>query len=368
MQFEDRKVKAAVCRAFGAPLVIEDINLRLPGPGEVHVRLDACAICHSDITYMDGGWGGELPTVFGHEAAGIVQGIGEDVKELCCGTPVLVTLLRSCGDCFFCRKRQESLCETRFSLDEFSPITDQQDIHVGHGLRTGAFAEEVVVHASQVVEIPPDMPMDSAALLSCGVITGVGAVTNVAAVPAGASVATIGMGGVGINCVQGAALSNSKLNIALDLSGDKLEVMPCFGATHVIDPTVEDAPDVVRRLTGGKGTDYVFVAAGSRKAIEQSVQLVRRGGMVVLVGMTAKGVKAEFETLDLANDAIHLVGSKMGSTRLRSDIPPLVEHYRSGRLKLDELVSSRYPLEGINEAIAEVKTGAVFRNVIMFRE
>ena len=361
-------MRAAVCRTFSAPLSIEDIDLRLPGPGEVHVRLDACAICHSDITYMDGDWGGELPAVYGHEAAGIVQGIGEDVKGLRCGVPVVVTLLRSCGDCFFCRQRQESLCETRFPLDESSPITDQQGIPIGHGLRTGAFADEVVVHATQVVEIPPDLPMDSAALLSCGVITGVGAVKNVAAVPAGASVVTIGMGGVGVNCVQGAALSNAKLNIALDLSSDKLKVMSHFGATHVINPMAEDAPDIVHRLTGGRGADYVFVAAGSRAAIEQSVQLIRRGGMVVLVGMTPEGVKAEFETLDLANDAIHLVGSKMGSTRLRSDIPPLVEHYRSGRLKLDELVSNRYPLEGINEAIAEVKTGAVLRNVIIFRE
>ena len=340
----------------------------MPGPGEVHVRLDACAICHSDITYMDGDWGGELPAVYGHEAAGIVQGIGEDVKGLHCGVSVLVTLLRSCGDCFYCQKHQESLCETRFSLDESSPIADQQGIPIGHGLRTGAFAEEVVVHATQVIEIPPDLPMDSAALLSCGVITGVGAVKNVAAVPAGASVVTIGMGGVGINCVQGAALSHAKLNIALDLSSDKLEVMSRFGATHVINPTAEDAPDIIRRLPGGRGADYVFVAAGSRPAIEQSVQLIRRGGMVVLVGMTAEGVKAEFETLDLANDAIHLVGSKMGSTRLHSDIPALVEHYRNGRLKLDELVSNRYPLERINEAIAEVKTGAVLRNVIMFRE
>ena len=260
------------------------------------------------------------------------------------------------------------MCETRFSLDESSPITDQRGTPVGHGLRTGAFAEEVVVHASQVVEIPPDLPMDSAALLSCSVITGGGAVKNVAAVPAGASVVTIGAGGVGINCVQGAALADAKLNIALDLSSDKLEAVPRFGATHVIDPVAEDAADAVRRLTGGRGADYVFVAAGSRAAIEQSVQLTRRGGMVVLVGMTAEGVKAEFETLDLANDAIHLVGSKMGSTRLRSDIPALVEHYRSGRLKLDELISNRYPLEGINEAIAEVKTGAVLRNVIIFRE
>jgi Zn-dependent alcohol dehydrogenase len=361
-------VKAAVCSAFGAPLAIEDLDLRLPGSGEVHVQLDACAICHSDITYMDGDWGGELPTVYGHEAAGIVKGIGEGVKGLRCGASVLVTLLRSCGNCFFCQQHQESLCETRYSLDNSSPLTNQHGVPVGHGLRTGAFAEEVVVHSSQVVEIPPYLPMDSAALLSCGVITGVGAVKNVAAVPTGSSVVTIGMGGVGINCVQGAALSNAKLNIALDLSSDKLEVMSRFGATHVINPTAEDAPDVVRRLTGGRGADYVFVAAGSRTAIEQSVQLIRRGGMVVLVGMTAEGVKAEFETLDFANDAIHLVGSKMGSTRLRSDIPALIEHYRNGRLKLDELVSNRYPLEAINEAIAEVKTGTVLRNVIMFHE
>ena len=226
-------MKGAVCREFGAPLEIEELHLRPPGPGEIHVRLEACAICHSDITYINGGWGGVLPSVYGHEAAGIVENLGSGVTEVRCGAPVLVTLLKSCGHCYFCEKGQESLCETRSPLDDQSPITDQRGDSVTQGLRTGAFAEEVIVHASQVMEIPVEVPMDSASLLSCGVLTGFGAVTNVAAVRQGDSVVTIGTGGVGLNCIQGAKISNARLNIAVDLVAEKLEVARRFGATHV---------------------------------------------------------------------------------------------------------------------------------------
>jgi Zn-dependent alcohol dehydrogenase len=181
-------------------------------------------------------------------------------------------------------------------------------------------------------------------------------------------VVTIGTGGVGLNCVQGAQIANARINVAVDIVAEKLEAARCFGATHVVSPGDEDTEAVIGELTAGRGADYVFVAVGSAAAIEQGVRLVRRGGMVVLVGMTTEGVKASFETLHLANDAIHLVGSKMGASQLKVDVPPLLDHYLAGRLKLRELISGRYPLDGINDAIHAVKAGVALRNVIIFRE
>ncbi len=234
------------------------------------------------------------------------------------------------------------------------------------GLRTGAFAEYVVVDQSQAVTIPKDLPLDCASLLACGVITGLGAVVNTAKVPSGSSVVVIGTGGVGLNSVQGAVLSGAHTIVALDLSDAKLEAAKAFGATHTVNPAAEDAAAAVRAVTGGRGADYVFVTVGSVKAMEQGVGLLRRSGTMVIVGMPAVGAKVAFEALGLADKGHRVVGSKMGSTRLRVDVPKLVELYRQGRLKLDELITHRFSLEEINEAFAEVNRGEALRNVIVF--
>jgi S-(hydroxymethyl)glutathione dehydrogenase/alcohol dehydrogenase len=359
-------MKAAVCREFKQPLAIEEIGLAAPQAGEVRVRIAACAICHSDVMAIEGAWGGELPAVFGHEAAGVVEEIGAGVARIAPGDHVVVTLLRSCGDCRFCAEGQAPLCETRLPLDERSPLRAGDGSSIRQGLRTGAFAEQVVVHASQVAVIPRSVPLESASLLACGVITGVGAVVNTAAVRPGSHVVTIGTGGVGLNCVQGAALSGARINIAIDVSDQKLAAARRFGASHTLNPRQADARDAVGSLTGGRGADYVFVAAGSAAAIEQGVKLLRRGGTLVVVGMTADGAMVQFEAVNIADHALRILGSKMGSTRLRVDIPILVDWYLQGRLKLDELISARYRLEQINEAIASAANGAVLRNVIVF--
>ena len=233
-------------------------------------------------------------------------------------------------------------------------------------MRTGAFAEYAVVDESQAVTVPRELPLDSASLLACGVITGLGAVVNTAAVRPGANVVVIGTGGVGLNSVQGAALCGARSNIAIDVSPAKLQSALAFGATHTINPTAEDPREAVKALTQGRGADYVFVTVGSVKAMEQGMGLLRRGGALVIVGMTPSGVKAELEALDIADNAQRILGSKMGSTRLQADVPKLVELYRQGGLKLDELISGRYPLEQINEAIASAKRGEALRNVIVF--
>jgi S-(hydroxymethyl)glutathione dehydrogenase / alcohol dehydrogenase len=296
----------------------------------------------------------------------VVEEIGADVTQAEPSDHVLVTLLRSCGDCHCCARGEPQLCETRLPLDLRSPLTAGDGTAIRQGLRTAAFAEQVVVHASQIAVIPRAVSLESASLLSCGVITGVGAVLNTAAARPGSHVATIGTGGVGLNCVQGAALTGARTNIAIDLADNKLAAARTFAATHAINPRTADVRDEVRSLTGGRGADYVFVAAGSAAAIEQGVALVRRGGTLVVVGMTAEGVKIRLEALDIADNAIRILGSKMGGTRLRLDIPMLVDWYLQGRLKLDELISGRYPLEQINQALASAAGGAALRNVIVF--
>ncbi len=216
-------MKAAVCYEFGEPLVIEEIEIDPPQTGEIKVKLAACAICHSDIHYMEGAWGGVLPAVYGHEAAGIVEVVGPHVSLVKPGDFVVVSLIRSCGRCYFCAQGQPHMCEASFPLNDESRLHTSQGQPIQQGLGTGAFAEYVVVHESQVVQIPETVPLDSAALLACGVITGLGAVTNTAQVPAGSSVVVIGTGGVGLNSVQGAFLSGAQTIIAMDLVDSKLE-------------------------------------------------------------------------------------------------------------------------------------------------
>jgi len=345
------RVRAAVCREFGKPLVVEDVEPPAPGPAEIRVRLAACAICRSDIHYMEGAWGGPLPAVYGHEAAGVVAETGRDAAGLEPGDRVVVTLIRSCGACPGC-SRAPVLCQA-------PPPTRMLKGRAGEvwpAMNTGAFAEEVVVDASQVAKVREGMPFETAALLACGVITGFGAVANVARVEPGASVAVIGAGAVGVNSIQAARIAGAERIVAVDVSAAKAEAARAFGAT---DAVATDALDGVR-------ADYVFVTVGAKPAIEQGLRMVRRGGTIVIVGMPASGVKAEFDPLWLADGSRRILGTKMGSSRIHEDIPRLVELYDEGRLKLDELVSGRYPLERINEAIVAMEGGEALRNVIVF--
>ena len=361
-------MKAAVCREFGRPLHIEELTLASPEEGEVKVKLAACAICNSDITYMDGGWGGSLPMVFGHEAAGIVEEVGPGVASIAIGDRVLVTLIRSCGHCPDCENGEPYVCGSSFPIDTDGRLATRDGKKVVQALKTGAFAEAVVVDQSQLVVIPASVPLDVASLLSCGVITGLGAVVNTAKVDYGSSVVVIGCGGVGLNAVQGAALVTAYPIIALDLVESKLKAALDFGATHIINPLANDAGEKVKELTKGRGADYVFVAAGSPKAFEQGLDLLAPSGTLVIVGMPPTGQKIAVEAGNIAGAGQKIIGSKMGSTRLRIDIPKLVKLYENGRLKLDELITGRYPLERINEAIDEVRADKALRNVIVFGE
>ena len=358
-------MKAAVCRAFRAPLSIEDISIADPGDGEVRVDIKACAICHSDLTYIDGGWGGELPAVFGHEASGIVESVGSGVADFAPGDRVIVTLIRSCGTCHCCARGAQVACERSFPLDAHSPLSANGEV-LKHGLRTGAFAEQALVHQSQIVKLDDDVGFDTGSLLACGVITGFGAVANTAAVPVGATVAVIGLGGVGMNCIQGAAVAGASTVIGLDISTEKMVLAKEFGATHSVDATAPDAAEQVRTITQGRGADYVFISVGLKKAIESAPAMLAPTGSMVIVGMPPSGVLTEFDPGNLASYSQKILGSKMGAARIRVDIPYLMNLYRDGRLKLDELITGRYTLNEINEAVTGVRRGDVMRNVVMF--
>ena len=360
------KTKAAVCRAFGAPLTVETVELAEPGPGEVLIRTAACAICHSDIFYVDGAWGGELPAVYGHEAAGVVEAVGAGVTRLKVGDHVVATLIRNCGFCPACTEGAPVFCEEVFPLDRKTPLNDSAGKPIVHGLRTGAFAEAMVVDQSQAIAIPEDIALDSAALIACGVLTGMGAVVNTAGVKTGASVVVIGCGGVGLNSIQGARLAGCSPIIAVDVEPTKLAAAREFGATGTINAKSEDVRERAAALNGGRKADWVFVTVGVKGAAEQGVSLMKRNGATVLVGMPASGVTATIDPGWLAADGQRILGSKMGSARPQIDVPMIVKLYREGRLKLDQLISGRYRLELINEALASSRSGAAVRNVIVF--
>lgn len=359
-------MRAAVCRGFGEPLLIEELDLAPPGPGQVAVRIDAVAICHSDVAHAEGAWGGALPVVFGHEAAGTVMSAGPGVADLVPGSRVLVTLIRSCGNCPACSGGVPTSCDHAFDVQQ-SPLRDATGAPVAQGMATAAFAEAVVVDRSQLVRLPLDVPPEAACLLACGVLTGVGSVVNVAKVPPGATVAVIGAGGIGLNAIQGAALAGAGRVLAIDPLPAKREAARRFGATDAIAPDEgEGTAAAVRALTHGRGVDFAIVAVGEPAAIEDAPALLAIGGSLVIVGMAPSGSRVRLDPTALAARNQRVLGARMGQAVIARDVPWLIDTWRAGRLQLEALVTGRFRLEQINEAIAATREGAALRNVIVF--
>ena len=355
---------AAVSYAPDRPLELEPVRLDPPGPGEVEVRVAATAICHSDISFIDGAWGEFPATVFGHETAGTVSAVGDGVSNVVPGDSVVVTLVRFCGECFFCQAGEPTFCTARFPLDDETRLHRPDGTPLGQGLKVGGFAGHVVVHSSQVVAVPNDLPPDLASLLACGVLTGVGAATRTAPIAPGSTVAVIGVGGVGLNVVQGARIAGASRIVAVDVAPAKLDAASRFGATDAV--AAADAEREVRRLTQDRGADTVFVAVGNGRAIDAGLAMTRRGGTLCVVGMHANGVRTELELGYVAAAGQRIVGSKMGSARPDIDIPGLVSLYEQGRLDLESLVTHRFALADIAEAVDEVRRGEALRNVIVW--
>lgn len=355
-------IRAAVCREVGRPLSIEEVVLEPPGRGEVQVAIDAVAICHSDLSYIDGHWATSLPAVFGHEAVGRVVETGDDVT-LIPGTRVVVTLIRHCGECRSCRRRRPASCTRVHGLGPDTPLRSLGGEDVARGLRCGAFAEQVVVHRSQVVPIDDSLKDATAALLACGVITGIGAVINTDHVEPGESVVVIGCGGVGLNVIQGAVLAGAGTIVAVDPSTSKSDIARRLGATHFTTPS--EAPTLVQHATDGHGADHVFVATGAPPAFRSAPELLATNGSLVIVGMPPDGTTVDIDPSALAGAGQRILGSKMGSSDPTVDIPTFVEHGRSGRLELDVLVSGMFSLENIDAALDGVRSGTAVRNVVV---
>ena len=359
-------MRAAVLPQIPSELEIAEVAVDKPGPREVLVRTVAAGLCHSDLHYMEGKYTWETPTVPGHEAAGVVEAVGDDVTDLRPGDHVIGCLSIFCGRCAYCLSGRPALCE-RQGLERGPgqpPRLSWDGRTIHQFLRLSAFAELMLVHEHTLVKIRPDMPLDRAALIGCAVTTGVGAVFRTAAVPPGSTVAVLGCGGVGLNCVQGAAIAGAGRIIAVDTLPWKLDLARTFGATDVVDATGGDPVEQVRDLTDG-GVEFAFEAIGLKVTAEQAFAMLRRGGTATLIGMIPEGERIELPGSDFLDEK-RIQGSNMGSNRFRVDMPRYVDLYLNGRLKLDELVSARIGLDQVNDGFAAMRRGEVARSVIVF--
>jgi S-(hydroxymethyl)glutathione dehydrogenase / alcohol dehydrogenase len=358
-------MKAAVCYEYGKPLVVEEIFIDPPQKGEVKVKIAATAVCHSDIHFIKGEFPGmELPIVPGHESAGYVVEVGEGVTSVKPGDAVCVMLLAPCGKCFYCLSGRPHLCSTRYPLDTERRMHNKRGQDIGMVMKGAGNSEYAIVVENQLVKIPEDVPMDSACLLACGFTTGFGAVIDRAKVKPYSSVVVIGTGGVGISSVQGAVFAGANPIIAVDILDSKLKTAKTFGATHIINSRTQNARDMVWQITSGRGADYVFTTVGNAEALKQSLDLIGQQGSVVAVGVVNEPISlipGEFIIFEKA-----LIGTKGGSINPQIEVPELISLYKAGRIKLDEMITGRYPLERINEAIDSVVKGQALRNVIIF--
>ena len=363
-------MKAAVLYELKNPLQVEDVDLDNPKSKEVRVKVAANGVCHSDYSIIHGVIRSPLPVVPGHEGAGIVEEVGPDVTMVKPGDHVVLSFAPYCGHCYYCAQGSPVLCVNMRVIMGKGALLDGtcrlskngQTIHHAAGL--SSYAEYAVVPEIACVKIPDDVPLDKACLVGCGVMTGVGAAINTAAVEPGTSAVVIGCGGVGLNVIQGCALSGASTIIAVDLMDNKLDYAKEFGATHAINPSRDDLTKTVRDLTDGRGSDYAFEVIGLGKTIEQAYACTRQGGTTVVVGAPAREEKVTIPAFSLLNEK-KIKGSVYGSSRPHVDMPRLIELYMRGKLKLDELVTRTYALDEVNDAMTALVKGEVARSVVV---
>jgi S-(hydroxymethyl)glutathione dehydrogenase/alcohol dehydrogenase len=364
---EGALMRGAVLTEVGKPLEIRaDLELRDPGPGEVLVALRASGVCHSDLSLQNGTLTAVPPVVLGHEGAGEIIATGPGVTDVAAGDHVILVWIPPCGSCALCLGGQPQLCTAArmARAGQVSPLRGA-DGPITLGLGIGTFGERTVVPRNAVVRIDPDIPFDVAALVGCGVMTGVGAAVNTARVTPGSTVAVIGCGGVGINVIQGARLAGAATIVAVDRLDGKLEMAARFGATHQVrDDALGDA--MARLTTDGAGFDYVFEVVGRSSTIRLAWDATRRGGTTVVVGAGSRTDMVSFSAGELFNSEKRLLGSLYGSADVRTDFGRLLRLWQAGRLDLTGLVSRRIALDGVNDAFAAMEAGEVVRSVIEF--
>ncbi len=359
-------MKAAVFREINTPMEVEEVSVDNPGPNEVLVRTAAAGVCHSDMHFYNGTYPGHRPMILGHESAGIVEAVGSNVTYVKPGDHVITCLSVFCGHCEYCLTGHMSLCqapEVRRGPGE-PPRLSQNGGGIIQFANLGSFAENMLVHEHAIAKVREDMPLDRAALIGCGVTTGVGAVIHTAGVEPGATVAVIGCGGVGLSCVNGAAIAGAGRIIAVDMVASKLELARKFGATDGVDASAGDVVQQVRDLTGG-GVHYSFEAIGNKTTAQQAFRMLRPGGTATVIGMIPPGDMVELHGPDFLREK-KIQGSSMGSNRFRVDMPRFVDFYLQGKLHLDDMVSGRIKLGDVTDALLALETGEVARNVIVF--
>ena len=358
-------MKAAVMYEPGKDLVIEEVTIDAPGAHEVSVRTVASGVCHSDLHFQKGLSPYPLPVVLGHEAAGIVEEVGSEVRYVAPGDHVVTCTAVFCGQCRFCMSGRPYLCggaSTRRAKNE-APRLSHHGAKINQYIHVGSFAEQMLLHENAITKIRPDADLVRACLVGCAVVTGVGAVVNSAEVEPGSRVAVFGCGGVGLFAVQGAALAGAGKVIAVDTNPAKLDLARRLGATDVVDASQVDPVAAVRELSNG-GVDYSFEVIGNPRTVAQAFDVLDLGGLATVVGLMPAGTKVEIPADGLMFRKLQ--GTSMGSTRPRIDIPRYVDFYLSGRLRLDELISRTIPLEEVNEAFRALEQGSVARSVIVF--
>ena len=359
-------MKAAVLHAVRQPMTIEDVVIEKPRRREVLVRTAAAGLCHSDLHFIEGAYPTPMPVVLGHESAGIVEAVGEDVSYLKPGDHVIGCLSVFCGHCEFCLSGHMSICQT--PEVKMPPGVARrlswQGRHLNQFLNLSAFAEQMVVHEHALVKVREDMPLDLASLIGCSVITGYGAVVHTARVEPGSTVAIFGAGGIGLATINAAQIAGAGRIVAIDKDPFKLGLARAFGATDVLDASEGDTVKRIVELTGG-GVHYSFECIGLKATAEQSFSALRSGGTATLIGMIPVGTRIELHGVDFLRER-RIQGCMMGSNRFRTDMPRLIEFFMQGRLHLKEMVSARIELAQINEGFASLRTGGIARNVIVF--
>jgi S-(hydroxymethyl)glutathione dehydrogenase/alcohol dehydrogenase len=348
------------------PLIIEQVDIDNPGPHEVLVQTMASGVCHSDLHFVDGLYPMMAPAILGHEVSGVVQKVGDQVHYVQPGDRVIACLSVFCGHCEMCISGRPNLCrnpELRRGPNE-KPRLSMNGQPVTQFANLSSYAEEMLVHENTLVKIREDIGFAQAALIGCGVTTGVGAVLNTAKIEPGSSVAVWGCGGVGLSAIQGARIGGARMIIAVDTVESKLATARQLGATHIVDASSHDPVEAIREMTGG-GVEYSFEAIGLKKAAEQAYEALAPGGTATVIGMIPVGQKVEIDGPSLLSEK-RLQGSSMGSNRFRKDMPRYIDFYLQGRLKLDEMVTRRGRLEDVNEAFRAMKAGEVARSVLMF--
>ena len=366
-----RTAKAVLCREHNKPVVVESIAVDPPQRGEATVKLAACGVCHSDLSAINGTIALPLPLVLGHEGAGVVEEVGAGVTDLAPGDHVVFSFIYMCGKCRFCVAGRPVLCLEQGKalttpLEGTPRVRDASGAALGIFSGCGSMAEYATVSAENLIKIDPKIPLDCAALVGCGVTTGVGAVFNTAKVEPGSSVAVFGCGGVGLSVVQGAAIAGAQRIVAIDTLAPKLEMARRFGATETILATKdEDVAKTLKKLTGG-GPDYAFECVGSGELAATAYRAIRRGGLAVVVGVAKPSDSTSVRTMTLPFEEKTLTGSYFGSCVPRVDFPRMLSLYMGGQLKLDELITRRYSVDEAPGAFADLEAGKNARGVIVF--